>query len=403
MNILLCPLSDPGYLYPAIAVGLELERRQDTVSVLARSSAAPVLGQAGLAFLSSAEYGGRWSFSVNRWYTEGLGQYRATLRAAREVAADVLVTSVLCHGALLAAETLDIPVVVLGLAAHLWHYEAGGEDEPWSVAPRGWRSRVALSSYRQARAQAGLPERKPRSAGNFPLNGNALLLRGDPVLEYPGAVLPERVYHVGPCFWEPRPDPETLDPVLAHIDRVGKPTVYVHLGRVFGGTSPWPRLNAAFADGPFQAVVEQGRSANPQPAPGADLLVVRKPWMRPLIDRAGLVLTSGTSAPVLGALLHGRPIGVSPSGSEQPLLADACVRAGVAFRIANDATAGASALLRSAWQDTGMRARAGELGRRLARAGGPARAADIIQSMAAGHPAGAPGVSAHPRRAGISS
>ena len=51
------------------------------------------------------------------------------LRAAALVRADALVTSVLCHGALLAAELLDLPVVVLGLAAHLWDYAAGGGEE----------------------------------------------------------------------------------------------------------------------------------------------------------------------------------------------------------------------------------------------------------------------------------
>jgi UDP:flavonoid glycosyltransferase YjiC (YdhE family) len=386
VNVLLCPLSDPGYLYPAIAVGRELKRRGNAVSVLGRSSAAAATAQAGLPLMPAADYGGLGSFSVCRWVLEGLGQYRATLRAAREIRADVLVTSVLCHGALLAARTLDVPVVVLGLAAHLWEYQAGGEGEPVQPAARAWRTRILAHYFALCCQQAGLPERATRP-GCWPLTGTALLLRGVPALEYPGALLPDRVHHVGPCAWEPPADPAELEAVTAHLDRIGKPVVYVHLGRVFGGTSPWPRLNAAFTDGPFQAVVERGRSGDPQPRAGADLLVVRKPWMGPLIDRAGLVLSSGTSAPVLSALLRGRPLGVSPAGSEQPLLAEACVRSGVAVYVRDEASRDPSAVLRAAWDDRELHARARGLGAALSAAGGPGRAADIIGHVVTGRPA----------------
>nr|BFE80742.1 hypothetical protein GCM10020093_033430 [Planobispora longispora] len=112
--------------------------------------------------------------------------------------------------------------------------------------------------------------------------------------------------------------------------------------------------------------------------------------MGPLIDRAGLVLTSGTSAPVLSALLRGRPLGVSPAGSEQPLLAEACVRAGVAVSVPNDLARDPVEVLGSAWRDGGTRARAAEIGRRLAAADGGGRAADVVQAVAAGRPVPAP-------------
>ncbi|GLY75605.1 hypothetical protein Airi01_038720 [Actinoallomurus iriomotensis] len=380
MKVLLCPLSDGGYLYPAIAVGRELRRRGHTVSVLGRSTAAPVLAEAGLPFAAAEDFGERRGFSATWWGTTGPAQYRATLRAATQARADLLITSVLCNGALLAAEVLDIPVVVLGLSVHLWNYRAGGEGEPHLGRARDDRTRESLRLYAAVREQAGLGPRRPEN----PLLGDALLLRGDPALEYPGAVLPERVRHVGPLAWEPAADPAEIEAIEARLARSGKPVVYVHLGRFFGGTDQWPGLNAAFTGGPFQAVVEQGRSTDPHPAPGADILVVRKPWMGPLIDRAGLVLTSATSAPVLSALLRGRPLGVSPNGSEQPLLAGACVRAGVAVRVPSTATPNPSPILESAWRDRGLRARAGELGRRLAATDGATRAADLAEHVTRG-------------------
>ncbi|MFI1096038.1 glycosyltransferase [Streptomyces sp. NPDC020917] len=399
MNVLLCPLSDGGYLYPAIAVGRELRGRGHHVSVLARAGAAPIAAEAGLPFAAAEEFGGRRAFSATWWGRTGVAQYRATVRAARQARADLLVTSVLCNGALLAAETLDIPVVVIGLAAHLWDYRSGGAGEQSWGRTRENRTAVSLDLYESVREQAGLPPRRTRRPDDparghpcpgSPLLGEALLLRGDPELEHPGSELPQRVHHVGPLAWEPAADAAETAAIRAHTARRGKPVVYVHLGRFFGGRDPWPQLNEAFTGGPLQAVVEQGRSTDPRPAAGADILLVRKPWMGPLVDMAELVLTSGTSAPVLGALLRGRPLAVSPNGSEQPLLSWACLRAGVAVHLpkapdpsqdVRSAAAGPAALLTSALRDEQLRDRAAALGRRLAAAGGPARAADVIDQV----------------------
>lgn len=381
MRTLLCPLSDGGYLYPAIAVGRELDRRGHQVSVLGRSAAAPVVAGAGLPFVAAEECGGRGAFSAVRWGSTALAQYRATERAARETRADLLVTSVLCHGALLAAEVLDLPVVVVGLAVHLWTYASGGAGEPALGRTRKNRTRETSRLYAAVREQAGLPAGGSRWGDN-PLPGDALLLRGDPALEYPGARLPRRVWQVGPLDWEPAPGPGEVEAVREHLARSGKPVVYGHLGRVFGGDSLWPRLNEAFTAGRFQAVVEQGRSTEPRPNPEADILLVRKPWMGPLVDLAGLVVTNGTSAPVLGALLRGRPLAASPNGSEQPLLTGACVRAGVAVHLPKAPAVDWQALLESAWRDTGLRARAGVLGRRLAAMDGAVRAADVVEHVA---------------------
>lgn len=382
MKILLCPLSDGGFLYPAVAAGHELRRRGHIVSALGRARVAPILAQARLPFGAIEDFGERTGFSAARWGSTGMEQYRATLRAAAQARADMLVTSVLCHGALVAAEVLDIPAVVIGLSVHLWDYQAGAEDEP-DAGTRENRTRDTVAHHAALREQAGLRPRRyaqPQS----PLLSAALLLRGAPALEYPGAVLPGRVHHVGPLGWEPAADPGEIDELRARLDRTGKPVVYVHLGRFFEGINQWPALNAAFTAGPFQAVVERGRSRDPQPAPGSDILLVHKPWMGPLIDRAGLVLTSGTSAPVLASLLRGRPLGVSPNGAEQPLLAAACIRAGAAVRIPSTVTRQLPALLRLAWRDPGLRGRARDLGREMAAADSAVRAADVIERVASG-------------------
>ncbi|GAA1030944.1 hypothetical protein GCM10009557_24670 [Virgisporangium ochraceum] len=385
MRVLLCTLSDPGYLYPAIAVGRELRGRGGEVSVLCRPGSVPAVHEAGLATLPAEDYGGKHAFSVGWWSANGHSQYAAVLRAAREVRADVLLTSVLCHGALLAAERLDLPIVVLGLAAHLWPYRSGGDGEPESVVGRHWRLRETLRFYQQARDQVGLGLRRDRLP-HLPLIGSGLLLRGAPPLEYPGATLPEGVHHVGPCPWEPRADPGVIERLAARTARVGKPVVYVHLGRSFGAESMWPRLNAIFTGGPFQAIVERARSGPPLPDDGADLVVVRQPWMGPLIDMSEVVLSSGTSAPVLAAASRGKPMVVAPAGSEQPLLAEACRRAGIAVRLhtGTGGAAGADGADALTWAcgDEAMRWRVQSLAAQLNGTASAAAAAAFVMSAA---------------------
>lgn len=372
MNVLMCPLSQPGYLYPAIAVGLELARRGDDVTIIGEPAACRAVTSAGLTALPAEELGAARSFHVGRWFLDGADQHGAVVRAARTINADVLVTSVLGLGGLVAAETLDLPVIVLGFAAHIWNYRQPGQVG----TVRAWRHAEMLRHCREVRERVGMPS--GRCIPDGMLTGSALLLRAEAAFEEPGSVLPDRVHHVGPCFWEPEADLEELDEITTQLDRVGKPVVYVHLGRTFGGSSLWPRLNAAFTDSKFQAIVEKGRSGSAEPAKGADLLVVRRPWMLPLIERADLVLTSGTSAPVLGALRSRRPLVVAPSGSEQQVLAAACVRLGVAVPLADDPQ-DCAATIAEAWGNDTLAARAREIGDRLARQPGPAGVADLMR------------------------
>ncbi|WP_433431127.1 glycosyltransferase [Nonomuraea sp. CA-141351] len=377
MRVLLCPLSNPGYLYSTLAIGRELRARGHLVAVLCSPGAVATVTLAGLLALNVEEYGPPLVLSVGSWHwvAEGPAQYTAVMDAARDLGADVLLTSILCHGALLAAERLDIPAVVLGLSAWLWPYRGGGPGEG-DTAERDWRIREVRALYDEIRSRTGLAPRRDRHPEQ-PLLGSAFLLRGHPALEPPGAELPKEAVHVGPCAWEPPPDPGSVALIEQETRRIGKPVVYVHLGRTFGGDSMWPRLNAAFTRSPFQAVVERGRSGDPDPAPAGDLLVVRKPWMDPLIALASLVLTNATSAPVLAALRHGRPLVVAPNGSEQPVLAAACRRAGVAVRFP-DHPGQAVEVLSDALADPELARHARGLGSRLRALAGARAAAQIV-------------------------
>jgi UDP:flavonoid glycosyltransferase YjiC (YdhE family) len=378
-------LINPGYLYPATALALELHRRGHEATLLSTAGAAAAARAEGLDVRDVDTLPEPGAFEVSRWFRTGAAQYRAVLQLARAQRPDVLVTSVLCQGALLAAETLDLPVVVLGLTCHLWTFGAVNAAEEADDADRDWRLEQSLALLDTARQEAGLPARTP-ATGTLPLLGQAFLLRGHPSLEPQGAVLPEQVRHVGPLWWEPPADPEQLERAEEFLARSDRPLAYVHLGRTFGGTTLWPWIDAAFAGTGYRAVVELGRTEERRAeehrtVSGADVLPVRLPWMSALLDRAHLVVANGTSAPVLGALLHDRPLLLRPNGGEQRVLASAAVRAGVAAELPASAAdlEHPAGPVRETLADPVLRSRVRQLGEALRQSKSAALAAQAVE------------------------
>jgi UDP:flavonoid glycosyltransferase YjiC (YdhE family) len=98
---------------------------------------------------------------------------------------------------------------------------------------------------------------------------------------------------------------------------------------------------------------------------------------------------------VLCALRRRRPLVVAPAGSEQPLLAEACVRAGVALYCPTEIPA-AQAILTAAGDDPVLRRRVHGLGAVLSGTSGPRIAADTVCSAAKVAPVSALSSNSHP-------
>jgi len=375
-------MSQAGYLYPALAIGRELAAGGDEVTLLGPPSTACHAAAAGLTYIAAEKHNGTYGFSVGRWYLDSAAQVSNIARTARELHSDVVVASALSLGAMLAGELLDLPVIVIGFATHILNYRTSGREGPDQVALRRWRSESVLNFYRTAREQQGLVPRRD-ALPEAPLYGAGLLLRGSAALQCPDAELPAQVHQVGPCFWEPSTPAEELSQVTEMLRRNGKRVVYVHLGRTFadgtiGGASLWPVLNRLFTGSDFQAVVETGRSGLPRASPKADITVVHKPWMRRLVALSELVMTGGTTSPVSAALWAARPLLMAPAGSEQPVLTDACVRAGVAHEFVRVSDGRAAELIPAAID--ALSKRAVTVSAELRAMPGPRRATRLIRS-----------------------
>jgi UDP:flavonoid glycosyltransferase YjiC (YdhE family) len=385
VKVLLCPMSQGGYLYPALAIGRMLAAGGDQVTLLGPPSTTCHAVAAGLSYVAAERHDGRFGFNVSRWFLDSIAQTSNIMRVARELQPDAVVASALGPGALLAGELLDLPVFVIGFATHILNYRTSGQESPDRLAERQWRSSTLLDAYRKARERQGLPPRHDRVAES-PLYGAGLLLRGCASLQCPGAELPAQVHQVGPCLWEPDTPVAELSEVTALLRRNGKRVVYVHLGRNFDGVSLWPMLNELFADSKFQAVVELGRSSDAHPDPEASITMVHKPWMQSLVALSDLVITGGTTSPVTAALWAARPLLLAPGGSEQLVLTDSCVQAGVGHRHSRSLDGRDERSLLTATGSSAFAERATALSAELRGMPGPRGAASLIRTVVSGRP-----------------
>ncbi len=334
MKALLCSLDGHGFVYPFIGIAESLRRRGHEVAMVTGPAFGPLLASLGIR---------RWpcgaqdhpSFVVKQWHDSRAValQVMHIEYALREFDADLLVGQQLTLGPLLVRERRRLPVALLGFAAYLWPRAtaaaAGDEDATGDEALRSWRLREMVGTYNRARALARLPP-IPYSEGVDVLLGDLNLLRSVRELE-DESTLPPRVQLVGDCLWEPAAcDPE-LERWLAEAEGAGLPLLYVQHGKHFTDPSFWPALVAALAAEPCYVAASVGNRDQQLAAVPANFFVREHVPQGRVLRAAHLLVASGNSTAVLGALRAGVPSLLVPQGGEQPEVAARCAQAGVSL------------------------------------------------------------------------
>jgi len=134
MRFLFCSLETPGFLFPAIAVALELKARGHEVSFVADAKCCALLASQGLARVERGSRDGE-SFQVAFWAkpTSIAIQVKHVEYALESFCADALVGQALTLGPILAAQKHKIPLGLLGFCTYLWPYdEAPDLGRAWS-------------------------------------------------------------------------------------------------------------------------------------------------------------------------------------------------------------------------------------------------------------------------------
>ncbi len=307
MKILLCPLASPGFSFPLIAIAVELAVRGHAVRFLTERWLSPILRGAGLT-LDSDDGAEPPSFEVSLWHHPGAvaRQVSSVRRAISERSPDILVTSALALGPLIAAEEARIPVVVVGTLTGL--------------LPRAGVRRAELqAAWDAARAASGLrPVTVERMLGDLTLR------RTVPELE-------DVPNPIGACSWEP-PTPRVVGDWLDVATRERARVVYAHQARGFGAPGFWPVLADALpTDVRFAASTSRMDAGYRGGPPGA--LIGPVVPQGAVLARAVAVICSGTSAVALGAMERGVPLVTVPGGGEQHEVAALVRRAGLGLTV----------------------------------------------------------------------
>ena len=379
MRVLFCSLDARGFIYPQIGVALELVRSGHEVAFATNLAASDELARLGLPRIARSEPDGE-SFHIQLWghplsiaiQSEHVG------RAVREFRPDVIVTSELAIGAVLAARRFALPVVVLGLATLPWPVT----DD---LSPNATSARARRARWRRGELDkmiAAIPGVGLEAIGlGSPLEvATVYLLQSSPeMVRQAGIVLPPHVRLVGDCGWEPDWPDNELDVWLEAERPASVPLVYGQQGSTFGRPQFWESLVAAASVGDFAICGSYARAKEISDARTPHAFGRRHVPQRRVLRVADAVVSSAASTAVLGALVTDLPLVLVPAGGEQEDLAEICRHFdGVSVISPEDAT---SARLTDALGSVRERSGRSWLADELRAAGGARAAAAAIAAV----------------------
>jgi MGT family glycosyltransferase len=429
----------PGHVNPGLAVAHALRARHHEVAFYTGRAARPVVEGEGFrcfpfvkldeeridALMRSeiSHFASLWDqlrrarqlkSGLKEWLLGTVPGQIEDLRAIlREYRPDVVVCETALWGPILVLQEIGpVPVAVLSTVAACL---LPGSDVPaWGRGlprPRNWRMRLrsrlerravrwlsadVLAEANRLRGQHGLPPLRvsvTEHAGRMPL----YLVPSTPEFDYDRRDLPPSVHYVGPCLWDKGRD-EPTPQWLAELP-CDRPVVHVTEATIHMQEPILLRTaSRALGNRPFYVVMTTGRHRDPAQLDlgplAPNIRVERYVPHSDVLPRTAAVVTMGGAGTLLAALKSGVPLVVVPTEWDKPENAQRVVEAGAGLRL--DPKRCTPERLRVAVErvlaEPSFRQNAQRLAAGFARYRGPARAAELLEGMAA--PVRAPG--AHP-------
>lgn len=387
MRFLICSLETPGFLYPAIGLAKTLKARGHEVAFVADIQCAGFLEGLGFQRFPRGVQDGA-SFNVEYWFRPpsvalqvGHIEYALSLFGA-----DALVGNMLTLGPLIVAERHSLPVGLVGFCSYLWPVcDDPAEDGSPNHKRLAWRHQDMLKWLNQARALFHMPAYEG-GVRNSPLLGDLFLIRSICQMEPELHRLPPQVHLIGDCLWEPDEVEPKLEDWLSD-SKGNAPLVYVQHGRFFQVPSFWNNLMEALRNLGCRVISSTSRldseTRSTAMMPEQVFIQPHVPQGRCLRAAQAAVASANTTV-VLGALKAGIPILLIPGGGEQPDVAEACVRAGVA-KILSPEEASAHSIQNAVEEilsDSRYRERAALISSELKNVNGFELASDLLERLA---------------------
>jgi hypothetical protein len=391
-RILWVSSAQPGSLYPAVPIGLELVRRGHRLTVLCAARSQATFDSLGLEFRParqlgalvdpSPEEGRAGKHAWHARYVRALyGDTRSELAGG---AFDAVMVDPLEPGADFAAEAAGVP----SFSYVHWRPNEGGADVPfcfhfWDGA--GSAAAAFAEWWNTQRALVGLePEPRPPEEHLWYRHSRALtLILGLPELVEPKGILPRYALRVGPTVWEPPPQ----EPLPQWVEQLGRerPAVLASVSTVGAADAQFAAAVGEAAAGEDIDVVLTVAADGALPPLPANVRAVRFIPHGALLPHVSAVISHAGNGTVTRAACAGVPLLLLPGGRDQPQVAHGAAAAGIALvleREQADAKRVRSAL-RTLLDDARYRMRAHALARRAAHYDAAATAAQAIEALLA--------------------
>jgi zeaxanthin glucosyltransferase len=403
----------PGHLNPMTSLGRELARRghRVVVAVLPDAEAAVLASGLEVAPIGAEEYPpgslpeihaqlGRLRGWVALKYTLDVMTraagvlFRDVPGAFRSVGADLLLVDQASPGGTSVAEHLGLPSVTV---ANALMFNVDPDVPPpsttWPPTRSAWgrvRNHLAFQVFRRAagpmigavagqRRAWGLPPHPDPRDWFSPL---AEVGQEPAEFEFPRRSLPPHFHFTGP-FQDPRARAPVPFPFEA-LD--GRPLIYASMGTLQNRLLWIFRAIAEACDGlGVQLVISLGGSADPGvlgSLPGSPLVVRAAPQLE-LLDRARLTITHAGMNTTLESLARGVPMVAIPIANDQPGVAARIAWTGTGLFIPPSRLTARKlrAAVARVLSEPSFAGRAARMREAIDRAGGAARAADVIERV----------------------
>lgn len=290
----------------------------------------PSLSAIGFLFLPLLK-GYLETFVAIRLFFSGLSFYtRATARILKERQADAVVADFAFPGAFLAAESMNIPYILIyhaGLGFKGPGIPPFGSGLPigqqWGLKGKVYQflsdflEKSIANNMNRKRRKFGLPAGEKADFQYLSSPWLNLVLTSE-ASEAPRSRLPETAFFIGPCL-DGRNGPLSGDfPIQLLSPKKRK--IYLSLGTFFNKKPKvFGKIMNALSDSCYQLIVSAGgayKKLNSRPLPSNFLLFEWVPQLDllPLVD---LVISHGGNNTVNETLAAGKPLLVMPVGGEQ--------------------------------------------------------------------------------------
>jgi MGT family glycosyltransferase len=308
--------------------------------------------------------------------------------------ADVIVTSEMLFGPMIAGEAAGVPTAALGCNIPIVPLPGVPPFGPGFAPARSEEEGHMHQAVGEALAgllQRGLaPVNAARAAlGLDPLCGlfdqfarlDAYLVATARAFDFPARELPSNLHYVGPLLDEP----SWAEPASHLWPGQGRPRILVAFSTTFQDqVEPIRRVAQAVATLPVDAVITTGPSIDPaQLSPSLNIAVVASAPHDALMQEASVVVTHAGHGTVMRAVSAEVPLLCMPMGRDQNDNAARVCERGAGLRLQPAATLGEirSALARLL-NEPQFKEEAARLGKAIREETAPTRAADMVERLA---------------------